>query len=120
MILIAEDNWLPALELEHQLAADGRRVVVAATAEAALAAAAAEPPKLAIVDLQLKDGMDGAALARALVGRGVPVLIYTGYAEAAARQALGDTPVLGVLEKPASAETLLATIRAGLRRSAAA
>ena len=80
VILVAEDEALVALVLELALAAAGHRVLgPAATAAGALRLAEAGRPDLALLDINLAEGGDGVALARALRDRhGTPSLFLSG------------------------------------------
>jgi two-component system, response regulator PdtaR len=99
VVLVVEDEVLVALVLRLALQAAGHRVLgPAATAGEALRLAAAEPPELALVDLGLPGGPDGAALARALRDRhGTACLFLTAWADRA--RAARDAAV-GLLAKP--------------------
>ena len=78
-VLVAEDEWLVAAELENHLRGIGLDVVelVSSVAEG-LAALRARRPALALLDLRLADGR-ATPLAEALATAAVPFLILTGY-----------------------------------------
>jgi DNA-binding response OmpR family regulator len=78
-VLVAEDEWLVAAELENHLRGIGWDVVelVSSVAEG-LAALRARRPALALLDLRLADGR-ATPLAEALATAAVPFLILTGY-----------------------------------------
>lgn len=102
--MVVEDEAIIAMSLEDALSDKGFRVVGPFSAcAAALAALETSTPDLAILDAVLSDGpcLD---LARALRGRGVPFMIYSG------ADAFEHAPELdGVpwVEKPSSLEIVL-------------
>jgi len=108
-VLIVEDEALLALEYELLLEElDCDPVGVAGDSVAALAMARALAPDLAIVDVNLQDGMTGADLGVA-IGRdpGVPVLFVTSEASHVDLEAAG---VLGALPKPFTSSGFAAAI----------
>ena len=78
-VLIAEDEWLLAVQLEDHLRGSGWHAVelVRSVAEG-LAALRARRPALALLDLRLADGR-ATPLAEALATAAVPFLVLTGY-----------------------------------------
>jgi DNA-binding NtrC family response regulator len=112
--LVAEDQAVIALELEANLEEVGIEIA-GPFASCAEASAWIErfTPELAILDLKLTDGTC-TTIAATLLGRGVPVIIYSGYALAAA----SDSELRGVtwLEKPLSPTSLM-TVAAQLAPS---
>lgn len=78
-ILIVEDEFLLAMELEMLLQRRGCMVLgpVSSVAQA-LAALDGEPPDLALLDVNLK-GERATPVAAALQARGVPFVLITGY-----------------------------------------
>jgi CheY-like chemotaxis protein len=109
-ILIVEDEALIALELTENLEHGGHEVVGPATtvAEALTLCQEAEPPELALLDINLRDGSSGVILARALLARwGVPSIFASGQLMEA-RQARDIA--LGCIGKPYHPETVLRSI----------
>jgi ActR/RegA family two-component response regulator len=108
-ILVVEDEWLIAAELEAGLAVAGHAVVgPAASVAQALALADATPPEFALVDLNLGAGGDGAEAARLLMERhGCPSLFLTGLPD---RARANEDAALGVIAKPADPKVVLAAI----------
>jgi CheY-like chemotaxis protein len=98
-LLLVEDEPFIALDLEALVRAGGHEVIgVADTFEAAVSLADAEAPDAAFVDLNLRDGMTGLALARVLSGQqGVAVGFVTGNAEQLPPDFAGG---VGVVDKP--------------------
>ncbi len=103
--LVCEDQALIGMALEAYL--DDQGVAVAgpfASNAEALAWIECDSPEVAILDYMLQDG-PCTALAQALTGRGVPVIIYSGFPQDA------RTPLelrgLTWLEKPVGGESLM-------------
>lgn len=117
-ILLVEDEWLVAREVEAFLRGEGHAVVgPAATVEAALRLiAAGPPPDAALLDVNLR-GRLATPVAAELAARGVPFLLVTAYAV----QDLPE-PVLATaprLAKPASRDAVRAWLGAALATAAA-
>lgn len=108
-ILIVEDEYLVAADVEAVLEERGFETVgIAPDMEAALALAAAKPD-LALVDIHLRDGPTGPQIARRLSeDYGVPVLFLT--ANATLVQEAPAPGVLGVLGKPCGEDTITAAV----------
>jgi CheY-like chemotaxis protein len=102
-LLLVEDEPFIALDLEMLVESEGHHVVgVADTFEGAMDMAAAAAPEAAFVDLNLRDGMTGLQVARALAqGQGVAVAFITGNAEQIPSDFAG---AVAVVEKPFSHE----------------
>jgi CheY-like chemotaxis protein len=116
-ILIVEDEIFPALHLESVVEALGCTVVgIAPDKATALKLAAQNPADLAIVDLNLRDGLTGPELARHIAQTyGTKVLFLT----ANPREALLDFDgALGVVDKPFDDEAVAKALE--LAREAAA
>jgi DNA-binding response OmpR family regulator len=113
-ILVVEDEFLIALELERILKEAGaREVVLASQAVEALAALSKdEPLDMAVLDVRL-GAESGEPVARALRERGIAFVIATGAANgSAAWEGFGDVPVV---EKPFDADTLVQRLAAAVR-----
>lgn len=112
-ILIVEDETLVAMDLEDLLQDLGYQPVgIAADARDAWELAQAQPD-LALVDLNLKDGLTGPEIGRRLAHEaGVPVVFMT-----ANPRLLGDgvEGTVGVLTKPYDAEAVASTLAYALR-----
>jgi len=81
-VLVVEDEFLLAMELEDLLARGGCRVLgPAASVRQALAMLEGERPDFALLDVNLK-GERATPVAAALRERGVPYVLITGYSEA--------------------------------------
>jgi CheY-like chemotaxis protein len=98
-LLLVEDEPFIALDLEMLVEAQGHEVVgVADTFQGAMDMAAASAPEAAFVDLNLRDGMTGLKIARALSDdQGMAVAFITGNAEQIPADFAG---ALAVVEKP--------------------
>lgn len=114
-ILIVEDEFLVALEMECILQERGYEVVgIAADLEGALALADGQID-LALVDLNLRDGLTGPQIGKRLADQHrVNVLFVT-----ANPRILGDgiAGTIGVLTKPADEASLTAAIAFALGRA---
>jgi len=117
-ILVVEDEEIVSEVVARYLRREGFRVKVAADGASALALAAADEPRLVVLDLMLPD-MDGLEVCRQLRAQGsVPILILTAKG-AEADEVLG----LGLgaddyISKPLRPGTLVARVKALLRRTA--
>ncbi|WP_339928808.1 response regulator [uncultured Brevundimonas sp.] len=103
--MIVEDQALLAMELELVLADSGCAVVGCAMDRAgALALAERERPDLALVDINLLDGMTGPLVAQALVKQfGAAVVFLTANPEQIPE---GFSGALGVMSKPIDERTV--------------
>jgi two-component system, response regulator PdtaR len=117
-ILVVEDDYFVALELEDRLSSAGFDVVgVAGTAEEALAMAASAKPELAIVDIRLAGLRDGIDAAVELATRlGVPSIFATAHGDAHTRRRAEQANPLGWLQKPYSSHELMAVVNAALAK----
>jgi DNA-binding response OmpR family regulator len=112
--LIVEDDPLMAMDLEDILAGAGADVVgVCQTLDEAMARADTDDFAVAVLDFSL--GADTATpVARRLVGRGVPFVVYTGNSQR--EPGLKEWKDYSIVEKPALPRTLVSAIRAALAR----
>lgn len=93
-------------------------VGIAGTAEEALRIAAAARPELAIMDIRLAGARDGIDAAIELASTlGVPSIFATAHEDEATRRRAELAHSLGWLQKPYSAETLIALLNRVLSRS---
>ncbi len=111
-ILIVEDEMLVAMELESILADSGFEPVGIAPDLTTAKEYSAEPLDLALVDLNLRDGLTGPQIGRLLGSKGVTVLFLT-----ANPRVLGDgiAGTVGVLTKPSDSETVKSAVNYALR-----
>ena len=118
-VLVAEDEALISIILSGDLRDEGYLIAGPfSRGDEALAWLANDTPDLAIVDYMLRDG-PSTPLTRTLRERGVPFVIFSGYArDANAEAEFGDAPWF---DKPASLDDLLAALAdLSARRGAAA
>lgn len=115
-VLIVEDDYFVALDVEHRLQQAGFSVVgVAASAEEAFEIARAEKPALAIMDIRIsgvRDGIDTAI--ELLTSLGVPSIFATAHGDSETRERAKKAQPLGWLQKPYSSEALIAAVRSAL------
>jgi DNA-binding NtrC family response regulator len=107
-ILVVEDEFLIALELEACLRGAGASVIgPSATVSAALERAEETDLSAAILDVRL--GSESVApVARHLVSRATPFLFYTGQVHI--DPFFRDWPDIPVVRKPASSDALVAAV----------
>lgn len=106
-VLIVEDEFLVALQLEDILA-DGGHSVVGTVPDMASLGNLGDVPDVALVDLNLRDGLTGPAIARDLAGRYGSRVIYV-----TANPGQIDMPAptaIGVVQKPFTRQAILAAI----------
>ena len=108
-VLIVEDQALLAMELELVLSESGCDVVGCAMDRAgALAIAERERPDLALVDINLLDGMTGPGIAQQLVSEfGTAVIFLTANPEQIPE---GFAGALGAVSKPFDEATIRAAV----------
>lgn len=111
-ILIVEDEMLVAMELESILEDLGYEPVGIAPDLQAAEELATEPLDLALVDLNLRDGLTGPEIGARLCSRGVSVLFIT-----ANPRVLGEgiAGTVGVLTKPTDEDTVRAAVDYALK-----
>jgi len=115
-ILIVEDDFLIALQVETALAEAGFHVVgVAASAEEATELAAAHQPALVVMDIRLSGTRDGIDLAIELYrDHAIRCLFATSHADARARLRAEPANPLGWLQKPYTMTSLVGLVRQAL------
>ena len=112
-ILIVEDEYLIALEMQCNLEDCGYHVAGIAADLASAVEHSDQKLDLALVDLNLRDGLTGPEIGRLLAEHGVTVLFVT------ANPALlgsGIAGAVGVLTKPTDKDTLRNAVAYALRR----
>lgn len=112
-ILIVEDEFLIAMELEYRLMEAGIEVVgTAVTAEEALAIARSEKPDLAIMDIRLAGRRDGVDAAIELFSTyGIRSIFASAHADNDTRRRAAPASPIGWLQKPYPAEELLRLLK---------
>jgi two-component system KDP operon response regulator KdpE len=118
-VLIVDDEPQIRRVVRNALAADGKRLIEAATGAEAIDIAAAELPKLVILDLGLPD-MSGEAVCREIRSwSAAPILVLSARHSDVEKVALLDAGADDYMTKPFSTIELQARVRALFRRSAA-
>lgn len=108
-VLIVEDQAILAMELEYVLGEAGHVVVgCAMDAPEAGDLADRERPEVALVDINLRDGLSGPGVARRLVeAHGAAVVFLTANPEQIPE---GFSGAIGALVKPFDAQTILSVV----------
>ena len=111
-VFIVDDDPAMRDSLSWLLQSEGLSVATYATAEAFLDTYDPSQPGCLVLDVSLP-GMSGLELQDALRARGItlPVVIVTGYGEAATKARALRAGALDFIEKPLSVELLLGRIR---------
>lgn len=110
-VLIVEDEFLLALQLEDILTEAGHRVV-GMIADLASLAQVAEPPEVAFVDLNLRDGPTGTMIAQRLSENFGTRVIYV---TATPQQILHSAPTaVGIIQKPFQPSAILSAVQHAL------
>jgi len=113
-VLVVEDDFLLALDLEATLEGAGAEVVdICQTLDDALARADSDDFAVAVLDFGLRSD-SVTPLARRLARREVPFILYTGMARGEPR--LMEWKDYPIVEKPASPHMLVSAIRTMLAR----
>jgi len=107
-VLVVEDEFFLAIQIEEWLLADGFEVVdVVHTAEEAVAVAVAERPGVVIMDIRLASETDGIAAAVDILDRtGIRSIFASAYADPPTRERGERARPFGWLRKPFTAEAL--------------
>jgi len=115
-ILIVEDDFLVAADVEAALLDAGFEVVgIAETADGALAAVAAEKPSLVLMDIRLAGARDGIEAAIDIYRKhGIRCLFASAHSDALARGRAQPAQPLGWLQKPYSMGRLVEAVSRAL------
>ncbi len=119
-ILIVEDDFLIALDVEAALTDAGFNVIgVAASADEAIKLAAAHAPSVVLMDIRLAGRRDGIDAALELFeSHGIRSVFVSAHSDEEARRRAAPAQPLGWIEKPYSNATVVEFI-AHVRRSQA-
>lgn len=111
-VLVVEDEFFLAVQIEEWLLAAGFDVVdVAHTGDDAVAAAVADRPHLVVMDIRLAQETDGIAAATEILARtGIRSIFASAFGDAPTRQRGEAARPFGWLHKPFTAETLLKAV----------
>jgi CheY-like chemotaxis protein len=117
-IMIVEDEFLIAQELQKRLEALGYHVTAAVdSGEEALQLAGENPPQVVLMDIRLQGQMSGIETAAALQReRGIPCIYVTAHAAEPILEQAAATEHSGYLIKPYHDKELQAAIKAALFR----
>ena len=115
-IIIVEDESIVAMDLEQQLLDLGYSVpAIFASGEEAVQRILRDPPDLVLMDIQLRDIMDGITAVKEIKKSvHVPVVYLTAYADKATLYRARETEPHGYLVKPFNDETLRTTVEMAL------
>lgn len=115
-VLVVEDEFFLAVQIEEWLLEDGFEVVdVVHTAEEAVAVAETERPDLVIMDIRLASETDGIAAALDILDRtGIRCIFATAFADGATRERGERARPFAWLRKPFTADALLGAVKAAL------
>jgi two-component system, response regulator PdtaR len=113
-VLVVEDNWLVAVEMEATLEDAGYEVVgIAVSAEEAVQACNAERPDLVLMDIRLlgpRDGIDAALEIRERFGIGS--IFVSAHDDADVRMRAETARPLGWIVKPVTGRELIRSLAA--------
>ncbi len=115
-ILVVEDDFLVALQMESALTEAGFEVAgIAATGEDAIELASSERPRLAVMDVRLAGDRDGIDTAVQLFAeQGIRCIFATAHHDEHARRRAAPAVPLGWLHKPYTMESLIGLVRTAL------
>jgi len=118
-ILVVEDEFVVAADLEFQLQSMGYRVVgLASTGDLALELATREETEIVLMDIKLNGEDDGLETARCLHQKlDIPVIFITAYAESELLDRAQRSEPFGYIVKPYSSKELRATIETALYKA---
>lgn len=111
-VLIVEDEMIVAMDLQSILIDLGYDVpVLAASGEEAIVQAETSQPDLVLMDIHLRDQIDGIEAAQAIVTRlNIPVVYLTAYADSDTLRRACETSPYGYILKPFEARELRANL----------
>jgi CheY-like chemotaxis protein len=117
-ILIVEDEFIVAADLEMNLNRLGYQVVASAiTGEEAIALAERHRPDIVLMDIQLQGRMNGTEAAETIrAGNRIPIIFITAFAGMLPAQKQGDVVSELCLSKPFSVTELKEKLEASLQR----
>jgi DNA-binding NarL/FixJ family response regulator len=118
-VVVVEDEWLVARDLEQSLRRAGFSVLgLATTGEEALAQVERHLPNLVVIDIGLQGDIDGIQLASMLRRRhDAPVLYVTGRVDDATLERASATNVMGYVVKPFDERQLRSAALLAVRRA---
>jgi two-component system, response regulator PdtaR len=116
-LLIVEDDYLIATQMETALAGAGFEIVgIATTADEAIELAASEAPTLMVMDVRLSGSRDGIDAAIEIFrSHGIRCVFATAHHDERARARGREAVPLAWLPKPYTMTALIATVRSAVR-----
>ncbi|MFN6474468.1 MAG: response regulator [Nostoc sp. SerVER01] len=117
-VLIVEDEYILAINLQESLESLGYIVIdVADSAEGAIARATKLRPNLILMDIRLRSGMDGIeAAGRIWRDLQIPVIYVTGHSDKSTVERATLTSPFGYILKPIKEQELYVAIQTALNR----
>ncbi|HVP46615.1 MAG TPA: response regulator [Bryobacteraceae bacterium] len=118
-ILVVEDEFFIALDVEEQAKSLGHTVVgIAVTADEAIRMAGETRPDIVLMDIRLSGATDGIAAAQAIRSQyGIESIFVTANTDPHTLRRAKAIGPLGVLEKPITLERLRAQLALAVRHS---
>jgi PAS domain S-box-containing protein/putative nucleotidyltransferase with HDIG domain len=115
-IMVVEDESIISMEIQDRLGSMGYRIcATSSTGEGAVKKAAETHPDLVLMDIMLKNGMDGIEATKEIRSRyNIPVVYLTAYADERTLERARATEPYGYLIKPFEDRVLYATIEMAL------
>jgi len=118
-VMIVEDETVIALELSQTLEMLGYNTAhVAFSGDDAISMVGKRHIDLALVDINLDADIDGIEVGKSFASHAIPVIYLTAYSDEDTLRKAAVTRPFGYLVKPYDIETLNATIRMALKKSA--
>jgi two-component system, response regulator PdtaR len=119
-ILVVEDEWITARDIQETLTGLGHRVTgLASSAQAALESIEADRPDLVLMDIRLEGPTDGIEAAREIKRRwDLPVVYLTAHRDHATVERLKDTNPAGFVSKPFDEAQLRVAVELALHNAA--
>jgi len=116
-ILVVEDDFLVAMQMESALVEAGFEVAgIASTGEDAIELALTERPRLAVMDIRLAGERDGVDTALQLFAeQGIRCIFATAHHDEQSRRRAAPAVPLGWLPKPYTMASLVGMVRSALR-----
>ncbi len=116
-VLIVEDEWLVANEIEYELEKAGYEVVgIAISADEAVGLAGTHRPDLVLMDIRLRGGRDGIDAAIEIHCRyGLRCLFVSAHRDPATQELAAKIRPLGWVSKPFSGQQIVTAVKEAFR-----
>ncbi|MGD2247304.1 MAG: PAS domain S-box protein [Candidatus Methanofastidiosia archaeon] len=115
-ILIVEDEPITAQDIKEQLETSGYTSVIVSSGEKAIQQAKKDTPDLVLMDIVLKEGIDGIEAAETIQSFDIPVVFLTAHADEKTVKKAKATEPYGYIVKPVNSKELFAIIETVLYR----